>query len=330
MNDTKTEPASQMNANANFIAPRPRSTYRRILLRNAFLHAMTHTHTQTHAPAMTTHTPDTAMTTTTPDTAMTATTHTAASAATVPAASAASARPKIKGVADIVFLLDATGSMQPSIDAVKRNIGTFVDKLESPDENATLPVKDWRAAVWEFRDVRADGGRWLVRHPFVRSAGELRGQLGGGVASGGGDEPESLLDALYAVAKMDASPRDTNEGEPGKWRARGVATRVVVVFTDASFHPALSEPAGLDIDDAINAVEAAHIRLTLFAPKMGCYDDLAETQHCKYEAVESRPGECAVSALARFTGDSAAFAKTMAMLAASVSDSVAAESAAQA
>ena len=291
---------------------------------------MTHTHTQTHAPAMTTHTPDTAMTTTTPDTAMTATTHTAASAATVPAASAASARPKIKGVADIVFLLDATGSMQPSIDAVKRNIGTFVDKLESPDENATLPVKDWRAAVWEFRDVRADGGRWLVRHPFVRSAGELRGQLGGVVASGGGDEPESLLDALHAVAKMDASPRDANEGEPEKWRARGVATRVVVVFTDASFHPSLSEPAGLDIDDAINAVEAAHIRLTLFAPQMACYDDLAETQHCKYEAVESRPGECAVSALARFTGDSAAFAKTMAMLAASVSDSVAAESAAQA
>ena len=240
-----------------------------------------------------------------------------------------SARPKIKGVADIVFLLDATGSMQPSIDAVKRNIGTFVDKLESPDENATLPVKDWRAAVWEFRDVRADGGRWLVRHPFVRSAGELRGQLGGVVASGGGDEPESLLDALYAVAKMDASPRDTNEGEPGRWRARGVATRVVVVFTDASFHPGLSEPVGLDIDDTINAVEAAHLRLTLFAPKMECYDDLAETQHCKYEAVESRPGECPVTALARFTGDSAAFAKTMAMLAASVSDSVAAESAAQ-
>ena len=245
------------------------------------------------------------------------------------AASAASARPKIKGVADIVFLLDATGSMQPSIDAVKRNIGTFVDKLESPDENATLPVKDWRAAVWEFRDVRADGGRWLVRHPFVRSAGELRGQLGGVVASGGGDEPESLLDALYAVAKMDASPRDTNEGEPGKWRARGVATRVVVVFTDASFHPALGIPAGLDVDDVRNAVEAAHVRLTVFAPRMDCYDDLDEFQHCKYEAIDLAPGEGPVAALARFTGDEKAFAHTMAMLAASVSDSVVADSASQ-
>ena len=268
----------------------------------------------------------------TPDTAMSATPAAASAAPTVPAttaASAAAARPRIRGVADIVFLLDATGSMQPSIDAVKGNIGTFVDKLESPDANDTLPVRDWRAAVWEFRDTGADGARWLVRHPFVRSAGELRGQLGGVVATGGGDEPESLLDALYAVAKMDASPRDANEGGPDKWRARGVATRVVVVFTDASFHRTLGEPAGLDIDDAINAVESAHIRLTLFAPRMDCYDDLDELQHCKYEAIDVRPGENAVMALARFTGDRTAFAHTMAMLAASVSDSVAAESAAQ-
>ena len=220
--------------------------------------------------------------------------------------------------------------MQPSIDAVKRNIGTFVDRLEKPeDENATLPVKDWRAAVWEFRDAGCDGDRWLVRHPFVRNAGELHGQLDGVVASGGGDEPESLLDALYAAAKMEASPKDANEGEPEKWRARGVATRVVVVFTDASFHPALSEPAGLDVDDVQNAVEAAHLRLTVFAPRMECYDDVDAFQHCKYEAIDVRPGEGPVSALARFTGDEKAFRNTMAMLAASVSDSVAAESAAQ-
>lgn len=266
---------------------------------------------------------------------MTATTTTpAASAATaVPATSAASAatpRPKIRGVADIVFLLDATGSMQPSIDAVKRNIGTFVDRLEKPeDENATLPVKDWRAAVWEFRDTGCDGDRWLVRHPFVRTAADLHDQLGGVVASGGGDEPESLLDALYVAATMEASPKGSNEDEPDRWRARGVATRVVVVFTDASFHPALGIPAGLDVDDVRNAVEAAHVRLTVFAPRMGCYDDLDEFQHCKYEAIDLAPGEGPVAALARFTGDEKAFAHTMAMLAASVSDSVVADSASQ-
>jgi hypothetical protein len=32
---------------------------------------------------------------------------------------------KVKGIVDIVFLLDATGSMQPCIDAVKNNIAAF-------------------------------------------------------------------------------------------------------------------------------------------------------------------------------------------------------------
>lgn len=41
---------------------------------------------------------------------------------------------KVKGVADILFLLDATGSMQPNIDAVKDNIGAFLDFLATPGE----------------------------------------------------------------------------------------------------------------------------------------------------------------------------------------------------
>ena len=41
-------------------------------------------------------------------------------------------KPKVKGVADILFLLDATGSMQSNIDAVKDNIGAFLDSLAAP------------------------------------------------------------------------------------------------------------------------------------------------------------------------------------------------------
>ena len=36
---------------------------------------------------------------------------------------------KAKGVVDIVFLLDATGSMGPCIAALKTNIGLFIDSL---------------------------------------------------------------------------------------------------------------------------------------------------------------------------------------------------------
>ena len=75
-------------------------------------------------------------------------------------------KPRVKGVADILFLLDATGSMQPNIDAVKKNIGAFLDTLSAPaDDNAAPPLKDWRASVWAYRDATCDGGRWLERNP---------------------------------------------------------------------------------------------------------------------------------------------------------------------
>ena len=52
---------------------------------------------------------------------------------------------KTKGVVDIVFLLDVTGSMQPCIDALKNNIATFIDALTTKAPNNDNPVKHWRA-----------------------------------------------------------------------------------------------------------------------------------------------------------------------------------------
>ncbi len=63
-------------------------------------------------------------------------------------------------------------------------------------------------------------------------------------ANGGGDEPESLLDALYTVAAMEAVPKGSQSEDPAKWRYRSDAARVVIVFTDASFKETMSIPAG--------------------------------------------------------------------------------------
>ncbi|HVF82747.1 MAG TPA: vWA domain-containing protein, partial [Sphingomicrobium sp.] len=56
-------------------------------------------------------------------------------------------REKTKGVADIVFVVDISGSMAPCIDALRQNIETFVGSLSSGDANNAAPVKDWRAKV---------------------------------------------------------------------------------------------------------------------------------------------------------------------------------------
>jgi hypothetical protein len=235
-------------------------------------------------------------------------------------------KPKVKGVADILFLLDATGSMQPNIDAVKDNIGAFVDSLATPvGFNANTPLKDWRAAIYAYRDAGCDGDAWFVPNPFTRSVAELREQLDAITAAGGGDEPESLLDALHAVASLPASPKGAQDEDPNAWRYRSEAARVVVVFTDASYHPTFAGDSAMGLADVANAVTEARIRLSIFAPAMECYDDLAQIDKCEYSPVSVNPGESPVTALARFTGDKSHFRKTLEMLAKSVSASAQAD-----
>src|SRR5258708_10316211 len=77
----------------------------------------------------------------------------------------------IRGVADIVFLIDATGSMEPCIESLKANIGTFIDSLVTGGTNAPSPVKDWRAKGVAVPDGGARGGAWFCGSHFVGDVG---------------------------------------------------------------------------------------------------------------------------------------------------------------
>ncbi|HKG95244.1 MAG TPA: vWA domain-containing protein [Gemmatimonadaceae bacterium] len=230
---------------------------------------------------------------------------------------------KTKGVADIVFLVDVTGSMAPIIDALRRNIESFIDSLGAGDANNAPPVKDWRGRVVGYRDIETDRD-WLVDNPFVRDAVALKAQLAALRAEGGGDEPESLLDALYKLATMEASPKGAQAEDPRKWRYRSDAARVVVVFTDASFRETMSIPEakGGSLQDVANVVMANRIILSLFAPNMEGYDRLSQIDKSEWEAIEY-PGLNPQEALQKFTADPANFRNTLKQLAASVSKSAA-------
>ncbi len=56
---------------------------------------------------------------------------------------------KTKGVVDIVFLVDITGSMQHCIDALKANISAFIDSLTAAAEH-TMPAPHRGAVVWSL------------------------------------------------------------------------------------------------------------------------------------------------------------------------------------
>jgi hypothetical protein len=228
---------------------------------------------------------------------------------------------RTRGVADIVFLIDISGSMAPAIDALKANIGTFVESLNKGEGNNVSPVRDWRAKAVGYRDFDHDP-QPFIDNPFVSDVEALRAQLAGLQAEGGEDEAESLLDALFKVASMGQTDKGAQTADPARWRYRSDAARVVVVFTDASFKPTMSIPEakGGGVEDVTNAIINNRIILSLFAPDMPGYDQLSQIDKSEWEAI-SYPGLNPQQALVQFTTDQANFKNTLRQLAASVSKS---------
>lgn len=145
-----------------------------------------------------------------------------------------------KHAIDLVFLVDATGSMGEAIDGIKDSIKDFFAYLTDEAKN-DLSIRDWRAKVVGYRDVKEDD-EWIVNNQFVTTRGELEAQLDALEAKGGGDPPEDLLDALLVVADMEEPTTRGGEADGFQWRHHRDAARGVVVFTDASYHPKCALP----------------------------------------------------------------------------------------
>jgi hypothetical protein len=232
--------------------------------------------------------------------------------------------PRGRGVVDITFLLDATGSMTPCIDAVKEQIGVFLESLRTKDANNANPIRHFRVRTVGYRDCGERDFPWLVENDFTDDIAVIRQQLAALDADGGGDEPESLLEALYAVAGDESScmKRGEQSLHPRKWRARTDATRVIVVFTDASYHPQMQQPAGGTLDDVINRLHEQRIMLSLFAPDMPCHDQLSEVDGAEYHAI---PGSDPQAALREFVSNPRNFAATLKQLARTITATAAAQ-----
>ena len=129
---------------------------------------------------------------------------------------------------DIVFCIDVTGSMTPIIDQVKANALRFYDDVQSNLTEKGKNVDQLRVRVLAFRDFAADGGAALQESPFYplpEDRGGFSDFVNGLMAEGGGDAPES---GLEAVALAISSP----------WATTGDRRRqVIVVWTDQPAQP---------------------------------------------------------------------------------------------
>src|SRR5260370_36699987 len=104
-----------------------------------------------------------------------------------------------KARAELVSVIDATGSMNDKIDGLIESCESFVDRL------ATKRI-DWAAAVGGFGDLTVEGDK-IVATPFSSSAERVQALLPGlPPYSGSGNEGESSLEALQAARHQRTIP----------------------------------------------------------------------------------------------------------------------------
>jgi hypothetical protein len=182
---------------------------------------------------------------------------------------------------DIVFCIDVTGSMNPILDAVKANALGFYDDVQSNLTEKGKNVAQLRVRVIAFRDLAADGPAAVEESQFYELPGDRGGFsefVNGLVAQGGGDAPESGLEAVSLAIN---SP----------WTSTGDRRRqVIVVWTDQPAHPLDASLVPADLasrvpadfsaltdawEDEQGLMGSSSKRLILFAPDGPGWSDIS-------------------------------------------------------
>jgi len=115
------------------------------------------------------------------------------------------------GKADIVFVLDNTGSMDSFITNVKNNLASFSDKLK----NCNIQY-----GFVAYGDT--DSTPAVVTYPFVDTAAKVKAEMDGMTMTWGGDGPEQALEGIMAAANY-------------SFRS-DAASKNIILVTDANYH----------------------------------------------------------------------------------------------
>lgn len=133
------------------------------------------------------------------------------------AAEVATASSKISGQADIVFVIDSTGSMTGAINNVVRNIDTFVDSLAND-----YSVKA-NFALIDYKDITCNEDTLLIKNGYSNWFNDLssfKSHIKKMSITGGGDGPETAIDGLAMAHSLDF---------------RHNANKFVILVTDANY-----------------------------------------------------------------------------------------------
>jgi Mg-chelatase subunit ChlD len=141
--------------------------------------------------------------------------------------------------ADILFVLDCTGSMQGEIDAIRSAITAFADSIESEGVRARVGLIEFRDRLIgeEHRVLSFDG------QPFTSDPTVFRREVEKLKAKGGGDEPESSLDAIMLALRQPFAAD---------------ANKVIVLVTDAPPH--IPDRETKNIEEVVQAIRTVGVQ----------------------------------------------------------------------
>lgn len=195
---------------------------------------------------------------------------------------------------DLVFCIDATGSMSPCIKTIKDNARRFYQDVASALTANGDTITRLRVKIIAFRDYKYDGDASMVQSEFYElpnDADDFNRYLDNLQANGGGDPHENGLEALYYAMMTPDWTQGNNDRQ------------IIVLFTDTDAL-ALGERNGcpnypadmVDLDGLkgiwSGAKQIGHIvqhakRLVMFAPAGTIYDTLqGELDHSVCQTTE--------------------------------------------
>lgn len=197
-------------------------------------------------------------------------------------------KPKIKGKAEVLFILDVSGSMEDCLENLKGSL------IELSSQIATISEEEYGAAppdisynAMGYRDFTTDEPEEYAivnySNEFTKDLNKIKSFFSEEKmqAMGGGDVPESALDALVIGA------RDMN------WTQR---IKMIILFTDAPTHPTLhpKQANGVQLDEeesmsiVVEEITSRKIRTMIFSlPGIKEYNRIGSLDNCQYIELEA-------------------------------------------
>lgn len=189
--------------------------------------------------------------------------------------------------ADIVFLLDASGSMTPCIEAVKKNIGKLAEYFKSDAQN-----------TWDVRLSFLAHASW--QHLYHLQSLSLSGL--------------ELVDAVYKPQTMSGSALFTTDVKEFQaaltqvktqgdettlvaldialdfpWRPAEACHRAVICLSDEAIETGEEVPFQIaQIDNLIKKIHSKRIKLYIVAPQSDAFDSLSMADRSEYEPVDEQ------------------------------------------